>query len=418
LPVPRFASTLLVWISACEMSPMNGSERRSLDWLIRPISKEEFFQSYWERKPLVVKRGERAYFSSLLSFQEVDRVIATLDRRYPDICLKNANDPSLTQADYTSPGGALDVAKLYQLFEQGSTITLAFLDTVIPALTLFCRSLENEFSCPLQTNAYMTPPAAQGAKPHYDTHDVFVLQIAGSKQWTLFGTPVESPLPGQAFDERLHQIGTPTLAFELEPGDLAYIPRGVAHEARSTDTLSLHITTGILRYTWADLLLEFIANASLDNVAFRKALPVGFARSGVDRAQMQGTLRDLLQQASRGSNFDSTLDALIERFLAKCPPALEGQLAQLAALDSLTIDSVVGAREGVIARIEAKGSSESIHTYGRSISFPSHAGEAVRFALSHPRFVVRDLPCKLNDPGKLTLVRRLIREGLVRALPS
>ncbi|MGH7869312.1 MAG: JmjC domain-containing protein [Candidatus Dormibacteraceae bacterium] len=26
------------------------------------------------------------------------------------------------------------------------------------------------------------PGAAQGAKPHYDTHDVFVLQVTGSKK--------------------------------------------------------------------------------------------------------------------------------------------------------------------------------------------------------------------------------------------
>jgi bifunctional lysine-specific demethylase and histidyl-hydroxylase NO66 len=90
-----------------------------------------------------------------------------------------------------------------------------------------------------------------------------LLQVAGSKRWTIFGTPVESPLQGQEFDPKIHNVGVPTLRFELKAGDLAYIPRGAAHEARSTYTVSLHITTGILRYTWADLLLEFIAITSL-----------------------------------------------------------------------------------------------------------------------------------------------------------
>jgi hypothetical protein len=32
--------------------------------------------------------------------------------------------------------------------------------------------------------------------------------------------------------------------------------------------------------------------------------------------------------------------------------------------------------------------------------------------------VVKELPCKLDDAGKLTVIRRLIREGLVVALPG
>ena len=37
--------------------------------------------------------------------------------------------------------------------------------------------------------------------------------------------------PGQAFDAQVHNIGTPALEFELNAGDAAYIPRGVAYVA-------------------------------------------------------------------------------------------------------------------------------------------------------------------------------------------
>ncbi len=387
------------------------SHEPSLEWLIEPVSKELFFNDYWEKRPLVVRREQPNYFASLLSLDEVDRVIAT---RYADITLKNARHPI---ADDYTVGGALDVAKVHQLFAEGSTITLAYLDTAIPALTLFCRCLEKEFSCPLQTNAYLTPASAQGAKPHYDTHDVFVLQVAGSKRWTIYGTPAELPLPGQDFDASLHPLGEPTLEFELQAGDVAYIPRGVAHDAHSTDVVSLHITTGVLRYTWADLLLEFVAGASLQNPAFRKALPPGFAAPGFDRAQARETMQSLLRQAWTPANFETAMDHFVDEFIAACPPLLEGQMSQIAALDRLTAASIVGARPGVNYRLRTNGASESIECYGRSITFPQHAGTAVRFALTHARFVVSDLAGNLDDMGKLTLVRRLIREGLVCAFP-
>lgn len=387
----------------------------SLEWLLHPVSLHDYFSEYWEKRPLVIRRSDPRYFESLLTFADVDRVITTLDRGYPDVLLKDANDPNLAQADYTLPNGALDVARVYELFHQGATVTLAFLDTVLPALTLFCRSLEREFSCPLQSNVYMTPPRAQGAKPHYDTHDVFVLQVSGSKHWTIFGTPVESPLPSQEFDATLHPLGAVTHEFELQAGDVAYIPRGVAHEAKSTDVVSLHITTGILRYTWTDLLLETVAAASLNDPAFRKALPPSFVDPEFDREPARAKVRDLLRCAADDSRFDMVLDNLIDRFLDRCPPVLDGQMEQLAALNSLTVNTHVGARPGAISRLETDGSSTVLRTYGRRITFPAHVTEPLQFALKCRNFAIRDLPGSLDDAGKVTLIRRLIREGLVRA---
>jgi ribosomal protein L16 Arg81 hydroxylase len=386
----------------------------SLEWLISPVSKKSFFHNTWEKKPLVVSRKQRNYFESLFSLDEADRVLTTLDRRYPDVILKNAHR-EISGDDYTVGDDALDVAKVYQLFREGSTITFAYLDTVVPSLASFRRGLENEFSCLCQTNIYLTPAGAQGAKLHYDTHDVFVLQIAGSKQWTIYGTPVELPLAAQDFDPAVHQQGAPTLEFELKPGDVAYIPRGVVHDARSGDNVSLHITAGILRTTWADLLLEFVAEASLNDAAFRKALPPGFARQDFDRAQARETFRNLLQRLSAKPNFDAALDRFVDEFISTCPPLLRGQMAQLTALDRLTIDSVVGARAGVVSHLRTNNESASVDCYGRKITFPLHASEALRFALSHSDFAVRDLPGELDDAGKLALVRRLIREGVVVA---
>ncbi|HKV28349.1 MAG TPA: cupin domain-containing protein, partial [Candidatus Acidoferrales bacterium] len=393
--------------------------RPSLEWLIDPVSKEAFFESYWEKQTLVVKRNRPNYFNSLLSLDEVDRVLTTLDRRYPDITLKNAKS-EITSDDYTVGGDVLDVAKVYQLFGEGSTITLAFLDTVVPSLTSFCRTLEGELSFPFQANIYMTPPGAQGAKPHYDTHDVFVLQVAGSKKWSIYGTPVELPLPEQDFDSAIHEQGATTLEFELQVGDVAYIPRGIVHDARSTDVVSLHITAGVLRYTWTDLLLEFVASAALNDPAFRKSLPPGFARPEFDRAQARETLRGLLQKISSRTDFDAALgasfDYFVDRLMAVSPPPLRGQMAQLAGLERLTVDTVVGARPGVIARVQANGESATVECYGRKITFPSHAHKAVQFALTHAKFIARELPGDLDEAGKLALVRRLIREGLVASL--
>lgn len=388
----------------------------SLPWLISPISPDVFFGEYWDRQTLVVRRGQPEYFRGLLTLDEIDRVLTTLDLRYPNVVLKNAAR-KVTADDYTVGGEALDVARVYQLFEEGSTLTLAFLDNVIPALAAFCRGLESEFSCPFQTNIYLTPARAQGARYHYDTHDVFVLQIAGSKHWTVYGTPLESPLAVQEFDSDLHERGEPTLQFTLEPGDVAYVPRGAVHDAQSADEVSLHITAGVLARTWTELLLESVAEACLTDPAFRKSLPPGFARPDFDAAQARQLFQTLLRRLAEKSGLDPILERFADDLVSSRPPALRGQMAQLAALDRLNLDSIAGARPNLAFYLRAEDDSLRLECYGRTISFPARAGDAVRFALAHSSFAVRDLP-GLDDAGKLALARRLVREGLLMSLPQ
>lgn len=387
----------------------------SLEWLIKPISTETFFNEYWEKQPLVIRRAEREYFAPLLSLDDVDRVITTLNLTYPNITIKNA-ETEVGVADYTATGGALDVAAVYQLFNAGSTIVLAFLDSVLPPLVWLCRGLEGELNFPLQANVYLTPARGQGAKHHYDTHDVFVLQIVGSKRWTMYGTPVKLPLGNQDFDSKIHDRGSPSMEFELEPGDLAYIPRGVVHDARSSEEVSLHITVGVLCYRWADLLLEFLAESSLRDGALRTGLPPGFARKESARHEAQQIFVGLLKRLATNSDCGPLLSRFGDQWISACPPMLRGQMDQIELLQKIRIESVVGARSGAVFRMEKSVDSTTVHAFARKLTFPAYVDAALEFALHQPRFSVHDLEGNLDDNGKLVLVRRLVREGLLSVL--
>ncbi len=364
-----------------------------------------------------MRRSKPDYFRELLTLDDIDRVLTTLGRRYPDVLVKRAGF-DIAAADYTTDGATLDVAKIYQLFEQGATLTLAFLDTVLPRLERLCREVEIELSMPLQANVYLTPPDEQGANVHFDTHDVFVLQVSGAKLWTVYDAPLPLPLSGQRYDPDVHRAGAPTQEFELGAGDILYIPRGWLHQARATNSTSLHITAGVLRYTWADLLLELVSRVALEEPAFRKALPVGFAREGFDRAAAQETLRGLLAQLQARADANAMLDHFAERFIADCPPLLRGQMRQLEALAGLTVDTVLGVRPGVVYRLRRDDASVVVEFHGRRITLPAHASEALTFALAHPRFSLRELPGELDEAGRLTLGRRLVREGLIWILSA
>ncbi len=384
----------------------------SLPWILDPVSREDFFKAYWEARPLVVSRDAPDYFGPLLSLDEIDRVITTLNLSHPDLQLVSSAE-EIRSHHYTYRSGMVDVAKLYQYFADGATIILPQLHTRVPALAAFCRALEQEFSARFQTNIYMTPANAQGFKPHYDTHDVFVLQIAGSKDWQIFETPVELPLKGQRFDSAVHPLGAVTQSFTLHPGDMLYIPRGLVHDATSRDEISLHITTGVMANSWTDLMLDALSAVALKDPAFRKALPPGFARDGFDRDQARTAFASLIERFAASADLDEVLDHFVDDLVSSRHPMLHGQMGQLARLERLSADSMAGARPGLIYRLTESPQSIRIDCYGKEISLPAHAAAAVRFALETDRFQVRDLPGGLDADGKLVLIRRLVREGLV-----
>lgn len=64
------------------------------------------------------------------------------------------------------------------------------------------------------------------------THDVFVHQVAGKKDWPIYDTKVTLPLKGQGCDPDEHQPGPVSEQVELGPGDVVYLPRGLMHLAR------------------------------------------------------------------------------------------------------------------------------------------------------------------------------------------
>jgi ribosomal protein L16 Arg81 hydroxylase len=377
-----------------------------------------FFAEYFEVKALPVLRNDAGYFRGLLSLEDIDRFITTRPPIYPDLFLVNA-EREIKASEYTDQSDAIDVVRLYQLHDKGATIVLNQFHRAHLPLAELCAALELEFSAPFQANVYLTPPHAKGFKPHFDTHDVFILQLHGSKCWRLYGTPTLLPLAGQGDEALQDNPGAPSLEIDLHPGDTLYIPRGLVHDAPSLDETSLHATVGILSYTWTDLLLEALANTVLSDATFRHALPQELLQSGFDRASAHKTFRDLLTRLAATADADTALDAFIHELINSRRPRLYGQMAQLQAVNSLTLESVVALRPSFAYALIEEPSVIRLQCYGNEISFPQNAASAVRYALSQRAFRIEDLPGELDEAGKLVLVRRLVREGIfvVRCIP-
>jgi mannose-6-phosphate isomerase-like protein (cupin superfamily) len=385
----------------------------SFEWLLDPVLPTTFFREFYEREPLLIQRQQPGKFEALLTIADIDRYLATSTPCRPDVFLVDAAR-ELKPEDYAfpEPPGRIDLPRAYQLFATGATISLSQLHERWAPLAALCRAVEKTFSSHFQTNVYLSPPNAQGFKTHFDSHDVFVLQVSGSKLWTLYDAGIVLPLRGQAFDPGKHAPGPPTREFTLQAGDLLYCPRGLFHSARSTDEASLHITLGLIGKTWADVMIEAVSAACLASPAFRANLPIGFANEGFDASEVSATFRALVDRFAREAQLAPILERMTEEFVTSRRPALQGCLQEELKSEP-GIESRVAPRRDLVYLLR-EGKDGLVLVFGATeITLPTFARDAVRFALAGPPFVVRDLPGQLDDAGKVVLVRRLLREGLL-----
>ncbi len=386
----------------------------SFDWIIQPVDTATFFKDYYERRTLLVERRDPDYYGDLLDIAAIERHIATQSPRHPDVVLVDARQ-DLDHRDYCFADGQLDARRAFQRFADGATIVLNHLRPSPPGVAALVHAAEQRFSCPLQANVYLTPPGAQGFHAHYDCYDVFILQVAGSKRWATYDTKIELPLIQQDYVRERDKPGPVSAEFTLHQGDLFYCPRGLMHDARSTDQASLHITLTVMAKTWAELMIETVAMLCLEDPAFRRNLPVGFANSDHDPETVHATFADLVRRLGAAGKPDRVLDTLALDFIRTRAGELDGQIAQLAGLSRLTLDTPVGARPHLVYRLVDAGAQVHLICQSAAIAYPAVIRPTLIFALSTPSFRPRDLQ-GLADESKLSMVRGLIREGFVRTL--
>jgi len=387
----------------------------ALELTLDPVGPEAFLAEHWERKPLLVERGgEPGRFDGILAMADVERLACETGLRTPAFRLVRDGAP-LPAAGYTQdvpwrPGSFTGMAlpdRVAAEHARGATIVLQGLHLHWPPAALYCRDLERRLGFPVQANAYATPASARGFAVHHDTHDVFVLQVAGTKRWRIYEPLVELASKRMRWSPELGDPGEPVADVTLAAGDTLYLPRGWPHEAVTDEATSLHLTIGLHPPTRVDALRAALDDCE-DDVEFRRGLGP------------EGALPpDLLERLAARLAPEAVARRARRRFVASRRAILDGQLSEAAAAGALTADDALVRRDTVIAELDLTDAGATIAFEGKEVHFPAHAREAAAAAYANAGpFTAAGLPGPLDEPGRLVLVRRLVREGFLRRAPG
>ena len=172
-----------------------------------------------------------------------------------------------------------------------------------------------------------------------------------------------------------HRGGVP-----LRQGDLLYIPRGVVHEAATTDDSSIHITLGLHVWRWADLLRESILSLAESDVRLRTSLPLGLLddNRGADLDQLQVQLRDLLRACAETAEVRGALRRMGGRLVGRRDPVPDGHFESPDHLNTIAADTWAATPRGDAVRRRTEWTGHD-RVPGGSVAGPVTMDRAFRF---------------------------------------
>ncbi len=391
-------------------------DRNPLAALLGERAAADFLTRVYEREWLCVTAGELGEapdrFRPLVDIATIDGIVTGTDLKRGDLLLADASrDHGIDDDAYIDNQGYIDRGAVSQHYRLGATIIINQGQRFVPALGRFCQGLEWALSAHFQTNLYLTPPDAQGFPTHFDNHDVFVMQVEGEKLWKLYNVPLDTPYRGERYNSGIHMRGDCVAEFVLRPGDIAYVPRGLMHDAATSGSEpSLHITAGVINRTWADLLLEAVSEVALREPSIRRSLPAGFARAGFDRTEAREELARLAETLARELRLDPALDILADSFVSTRAAFNDGTVTGATQdITGVHFEKV----PHVLLRLEREEQGERrwrLLAPGGPLWFTAESGEALQRALSGEPFAAGDLGFEHAE----ALTRRLFAYGIVR----
>ncbi len=219
--------------------------------VLGPISAGEFFKTYWQKKPLLIRQAipdftplmSRDALFELAARDDVEsRLITNFRGQWKMQHGPLTEPPSFTRKNWT-------------LLVQGVNLHDDEADRLLNRFRFIPDARLDDLMISYATDT-------GGVGPHFDSYDVFLLQAHGKRRWRIGPQKDLSLVEGLPL--KILRDFTPTKEYLLEPGDMLYLPPHYAHEGVAVGECMTY-SVGFRAASWQELGEAFM-NFMADNV--------------------------------------------------------------------------------------------------------------------------------------------------------
>ena len=238
---------------------------------------------------------------------------------------------------------------------------------------------------------------------------MIVVQLAGTKRWRVW-EPIERTRrptrhgPGVPMP-RLEELGEPLLERVVGPGDCLAIPRGFPHAAETVEDRSVHLTIGIMSFTWERVI--------------RVLLSSGRSGTGVSGTALADRMRSVPEHDAALSDLgdllaDDVLQRLITAEIWRRQPRTRLRPRTVGTPAPPDRTATFRVTPGPLLWLECDGARARLQLGDRSISAPLEAAPLFERVLAVDGcFGLDDVRGELDVDSAVVIIERLLREGVV-----
>ena len=220
--------------------------------LLGGISPKRFMKEYWQKKPLLVRGAIPAFalsgqtLASPLSMDDLANLASQ----------KNVESRLIQSKPWSLGHGPFKKTEIPALTERDWTLLVQGVNGHHPAAKTVMSWFRFIPEARLDDLMISIAGPNGGVGPHVDSYDVFLLQMAGRRQWKISdqknlslkdGLPLKILKNFQATDD-----------WVLEPGDMLYLPPNIAHDGIALDAGCQTWSVGFRVPTYKELINEIL----------------------------------------------------------------------------------------------------------------------------------------------------------------
>ncbi|MHA7878214.1 MAG: JmjC domain-containing protein [Saccharospirillum sp.] len=257
------------------------------------ISAQAFLSRYWQKSPYLVRQA----FAGIPAPIDGDDLAGLATETDVESRLVTANDWQLRHGPFYEDDFAA-------LPEQDWTLLVQAVDQWIPEVAALFEHFRFLPAWRLDDIMVSYAVPGGGVGPHFDQYDVFLIQMEGKREWRIGQDCTEN-------DDCRDDTELSILAefheqerWVLEPGDMLYVPPGVAHWGTAI-TAGLTFSIGFRAPSLAEVMVDFahyVADKSTEFERYQdpdlKDRKQPFALADVDLDRVQALLQSAANDRS------------------------------------------------------------------------------------------------------------------------
>ncbi|KPD27424.1 MULTISPECIES: JmjC domain-containing protein [Pseudomonas aeruginosa group] len=360
------------------------------------VSAESFKKEYEERLPLVM-RG--AFDASGVKWSDINDIIARCDPSSEHFRVSFASGNVAKEKYVRSYFHVGDLRReliqpaIYDYLRQGATVVANHIYNE-PMFNDFAKEIAQFTGRQTVTSAYVAFGKTDSYRAHWDSRDVFAVQLRGRKRWVVYEPSFPAPLymhQSKYLEEDYPCPEKPYLDFVLEEGDVFYIPRGWWHNVSPLDEPTVHLAIGTFPAYGVDYVRWVFGQ--LPQIIHARAAMESFER---DAGTIQALSEHIGQMMNDPTNFQRFIESHVGEQLLETRLAME----QLGDVHVTALKSETLLRLNVLRSDLAE---DYLVTSNGKFSFKDELGALKAFLINNPETSAAEIERHFPDLSAVQL---------------